>query len=95
MKDRSYEEEMEDYENSIIWGTDWRKTFEEINKEMNMDKLHAIAFGEWLLNADVVEIWCEDGKWLWKSTMFDVDGKYYTTEELYNKFIKSLIPIQW
>lgn len=53
-------------------------------------KQRAIAFGEWLLNSDIVELWCEDGKWLWKSTMYDVDNKYYTTEELYNEFLKSM-----
>lgn len=90
MKDKTFEEEMEDYENSLIWSQDWREVFKDINKEMNMEKLEAIAFGEWILQKDLVEIWQEDGVRMWRSTLYDIDGRNFTTEELYEEFIKSI-----
>lgn len=91
MKDKTFEEAMEEYEKRLIWGENWRQILADINKEMNIEKLTAIAFAKWILKHESYPI--SDDKWLVARGVDPVTGEdafeYVTTEQLYDEFIKS------
>lgn len=84
-------DEINEYEKRLIWGENWREVFDNINKEMNMEKLTAIAFGEWILKHNSYPI--SDDRWLVARGVDPVTVEdafeYVTTEQLYDEFIKS------
>lgn len=92
-------DEINEYEKRLIWGENWREVFDNINKEMNMEKLTAIAFGQWLCDhwESCNTVWNENGDSVpvdpfWRQPFFHGMKLCYrnaTTEELYEEFIKS------